>query len=338
MATDQDRLSFDLRRRSTATTFLESSVAALIFLIAFCGNSLICLLIYKKRNLRTIHNYYIASLAISDILLSLLVLPVGIGTAVAGEWLFGPELCQLQGFLTPCLAYVSILTISLTAVNRYFKIVRPRSFRRYFTPKNTARSIASAWLLAFVGPIPYVAQENSFIFHPGKLICAFDLVEVNILYTSLAGIGYFLVPATIIVFCYWSVFRVVKTNEERFAVPRPRRDFCIMRNEIRITKTLFIILLAFAACYVQVIVVELLGSVVGQFALPRQVYVFYFYMASISSAINPIIYGILNPSVHNELKKLCCKNGVRVEGSRKENARRKSLEMTAIPTALWTTW
>ena len=305
-ADEHQRLESDLLQRSSGIVFLESFVGALIFLVAFCGNFLICWIIYKKKHLRTIPNYYIVSLAISDILLSLLVLPAGISVALAGKWIFGNAICQFQGFVTPWFAYVSILTITLTAVNRYFKVVRPRKYRKYYTPRSTLLSIISAWVLACFGSVPYLAKGNEFIFHPGKLICAFDLRRVHIIYTSLAGTAYFVCPSVIIIFCYWKVFHAVSSHKKRFtrSVKNCNPEVNTNTAEINVTKTLFAIVLGFALCYVQVFVIELLGSFIGQFALPRQVYVLYFFMASISSAVNPVIYGILNPSFKTELKKL----------------------------------
>lgn len=57
------------------------NVPALIFgvlliIVIICGNVLVCLSVYKEKALKTTTNYFIVSLAVADLLLAVLVLPL----------------------------------------------------------------------------------------------------------------------------------------------------------------------------------------------------------------------------------------------------------------------
>lgn len=57
------------------------------------GNILVCLAICWERRLQNVTNYFLMSLAITDLMVAILVMPLGILTLVRGEWLFLISLC-----------------------------------------------------------------------------------------------------------------------------------------------------------------------------------------------------------------------------------------------------
>lgn len=59
----------------------EHNFPALIFgifliIVIICGNVLVCLSVYREKALKTTTNYFIVSLAVADLLLAVLVLPL----------------------------------------------------------------------------------------------------------------------------------------------------------------------------------------------------------------------------------------------------------------------
>ena len=128
----------------------------LTILMAVIGNSSVLLAVYRNRRLRTIPNYYIASLAISDILLPLLRAPYSVTVVIIGFWPFSHNACQVQGFVVIILACSSLLILTLTAINRFYRIVRTKHYRRIFTKRNTVIMIVLCCGLACMEPFPYL--------------------------------------------------------------------------------------------------------------------------------------------------------------------------------------
>lgn len=60
-------------------------VALVLVLCTAAGNVLVCLAIYLERRLQNVTNYFLMSLAITDLLVAILVMPLGILTLVRGE-------------------------------------------------------------------------------------------------------------------------------------------------------------------------------------------------------------------------------------------------------------
>lgn len=62
-------------------------IAIVLVVCTAAGNVLVCLAIYLERRLQNVTNYFLMSLAITDLLVAILVMPVGILTLVRGELL-----------------------------------------------------------------------------------------------------------------------------------------------------------------------------------------------------------------------------------------------------------
>ena len=175
MDSTEDQLAEMLREfksRGKAKVIVESGLYALIVLFLFVGNFLTLLVMMLNRRMRTIANMFVASLAVSDLLLGVfLAAPLGIPTLVTSHWQFNDTTCQFQGYLASALCSASIHTLVLMAVNRYYRIVKPTKYHHYFTKKKTLIMILVTWFYSICAPLIYVLLGNEMFFHPSKFSC-----------------------------------------------------------------------------------------------------------------------------------------------------------------------
>ena len=64
-------------------------------------------------------------------------MPLTSVTLIVGEWISGHLLCQIEAFVDIFVTYVSPATISLTALNRYVRIVKINRYNRLFFPRRS---------------------------------------------------------------------------------------------------------------------------------------------------------------------------------------------------------
>ena len=295
-------LARELLNRGLGLQILEVTLGIIMILIAFTGNLFVCLATYRNPKLRTIPNYYITTLAVNDTLLSVVVMLLSLVANIAGHWIIGGVLCQFQGFVGTVLGTVSLFTIALTAVNRYFKIVKTKSHPRLYTKKTALRSIAGIWALSSLVPVPYLSIGNRYIYHPGKHMCIFDLDNSNMYYALTTIICFFLVPFGVITFCYFQVFRTVRDHKQKMVSSRRGTEARFSGREVKLTRLLFAIFVGFLFSWIPFVVTDILGVVQGQFSLPRSTYAVYSLSIGLGSCINPIIYGFVNSDFRNEFK------------------------------------
>jgi hypothetical protein len=101
-------------------------IYAVILLTGLVGNVSTCVVIARNKHMHTATNYYLFSLAVSDLLL----LVSGLPQEMYYNWsrypyVFGEVFCVLQGFAAETSANATVLTITAFTVERYVAICHP---------------------------------------------------------------------------------------------------------------------------------------------------------------------------------------------------------------------
>lgn len=300
-------LASTMKTRSTTSYFIETSLYVIINLMALLGNVLVCLVFYRNPRLRSVTYLYILALAICDVAMATICMPLVWGVLLVGEWRYPVVVCEMHGFAVLFLAFMALQTIVLLAFNRYCRVVKPWLFRRVFTRQFVIFSLVLVMFTAafFLG-LPVVTSWGFFRFHSGKITCVLEFHQqiTDKIYTGILGLVFVVVPFAVITFCYTKVFFKVQKHRQQFSTIDARNKNTpstrLSVEEIRITKTLFAIVLAFTLCWVPVFVIEFTDSVTGNHSLPRRVYLLNAFLVSISAEINPVIYGVLNRTFRME--------------------------------------
>ena len=295
-----------LKSRSMAVRVTESFFMLLINFVSFTGNLLLGIAVIKNPNLRrTVPNMYIITLAVSDFLMSLLGIPFSVASLMAGKWPLNNFVCQLQGFWILLMCAVSLQTLAVTAVNRYFRIVRSRTlYQKLFNMKTTKVTIVILWIVAFFAPLPYVAAGHEFFFHTGKVFCAHDADSLSHGYGAYLVLVYVAIPLIIIITCYIRVFIAVRKHNHKFQVRRNQHDrptdSRLSVDEVNVTYVLLVVVIGFLTCWTPVMVIDMIDFINADWKLKRQVYVSYTCFGFASTSLNPVIYGIMNRSFRAE--------------------------------------
>ena len=80
---------WSLFRQSTTMVVVLTIAYFVVFILGIVNNSLVVSVVYRNRQMRTVTNYFIANLAIADILVCILVLPITLLSNVfQGEFAF----------------------------------------------------------------------------------------------------------------------------------------------------------------------------------------------------------------------------------------------------------
>ena len=72
-----------------------SVVVVFIMASIIIGNLLVIVAIFSEYTLQCVQNWFVASLAVSDLMLGILVMPFSLSQEVVGYWLFGGFWCQV---------------------------------------------------------------------------------------------------------------------------------------------------------------------------------------------------------------------------------------------------
>lgn len=293
---------------------LGSFAFALVILIAFVGNALTCLAVYYNQSLRTTLNLSIISLAVSDILMALFVMPLSLVSLIKGQWIFGHHMCSFQFISLFALAAISIETMAWAALSRYFRIVRPNTFKKYFTSKTCVAVLLLIWFITFcaVATVSTTGKGYVFKFNPHTSFCLIYVdTSAEVIVTNFIISAFGLIPAFIIFFSYFKIFRFIKQHNQAVAPTLHQANAAASGNsainaeDVRLTKVLFVVLMGFLGCWAPVFLLRAIIVISVKSAPPflkLSVTLFLF----TSSAVNPLIYGVMNKRFRQEFKKMLC--------------------------------
>ncbi len=300
-------LSVALATRTEALVWTETVLLAVINVVALFGNLLTCYAVYRNQRLRTLPNMFLVALGVSDILMSTCCMPFSVATLFHGQWLFGERFCRFHGFGVLTFATVSISSMGLIAVSRYFCVVKPEKYIVSFKKQRALTYMAIVWCLALAGSVPPLFFKNGgFELQPGKAMCLYSF-ESNIAYTVFLECVCIAAPLTVITSCYAKVFHTVSRSNRVFSHEHNHQQLRANVEEAKVTKTLAAVMVAFTCCWLPISIMDYIDAARGEQTLPRQAYLTYGFLVYLSSTINPFIYGSMNRQFRQEYKAILSK-------------------------------
>ena len=303
-------MSSELEDRSLSLVILEPAILIVMTTACLIGNVVTCIAVYSNERLRTSSNLYVITLAISDAINASTVMPLTIGVLITGRWPYGEALCNFHAFFTLFSVYVSPTTMGLTAFNRYVRIVKPGHYLRIFNARQSKIYVAAIWLIVsgYVF-IPKLAGWTDYGFIPGYAVCTIvhPREAMKIAHYCIVVVFFFLLPLGVATFSYYKIFTTV--NQHKINTNLAIKEECrISVREIHISKSLAIIVLAFALCWIPFWVVAMMQRFAPDTVVPRNVQLLCPFLLFFSSTINPFIYAGMNPSFRAEFRAiLLCK-------------------------------
>ena len=308
----------DLPPQSSNWLVFESTSLLLIVITAVSGNVFICLATARNPNLRTTTNLWVTALAVADLARSCITAPMTVGTLISGRWNYGTVGCVIQGFFTYFLTLVSLITMAFMAVNRYCRVVKPSLYLKIFTRRRSIALLSASWcFLALTVSLPVMIGWAEFSFYRGYAACVLKFhtpAMTNLFLTMDAGL--ILLPCMVVITgCYFKVSRAVRLHNLQVLSSLSHSKLISGTNieEIRVTKTLFLLVSTFAVCWIPAYTIAILcrGNLV---MISFQGTLTVTFLVGLNSACNPFIYGYMNRSFRVEFWKLipCKKAGNQV--------------------------
>ncbi|RLW04157.1 hypothetical protein DV515_00005958 [Chloebia gouldiae] len=248
---------------------LTGCLLGALVLSTLLGNALVCLAVLRFRHLRNkVTNWFVLSLAISDLCVALLVMPWKAVTEVAGgSWLFGSHFCDTWVAFDIMCSTASILHLCIISLDRYWAIASPFRYERRMTQRLACAMIAMAWALSIlISFIPvqlhwHIVKDSRDpgSWPPGTPRCD---VRLNRTYAITSSLISFYIPVAIMIITYTRIYRIAQAQIRRISTleraggqwPAPGKEptsslRSSLHKETRVLQTLSIIMGVFVCCW-----------------------------------------------------------------------------------------
>ena len=262
-----------------------------ISLIGVIGNLLICATLMGHR--RKSSEMFILNLAITDLLVCGVGIPLDIYQELHVIFPYGPVLCKIIWPSQTLFVLVSILTLTAMSLERYRAIITPLKPK----PKkqDILKSIAVIWLLGLAAVAPYI---NALTYQDEHCEEIWAKPRDPDYYTLFLFIIDYCIPLTIISYCYTRVgVKLYKSNLKFSASPRKSAlnsdaQRCRLKRNTRIIKVFSFAVVMFVICMLPGDIYWLYKSW-GRSEFPNEQHfnTFANILVYANSMINPFIFG-----------------------------------------------
>uniref|UniRef100_A0A4X2K917 Dopamine receptor D4 n=1 Tax=Vombatus ursinus TaxID=29139 RepID=A0A4X2K917_VOMUR len=193
----------------------------LLMATVLAGNALVCVSVAAERALQTPTNFFIVSLAVADLLLALLVLPLFVYSEYqGGVWALSTVLCDALMAMDVMLCTASIFNLCAISVDRFIAVSVPLNYSRQRLGRRQLVLIGTVWGLAFAVASPVLLGLNDV---PGRNPAVCQLESRNyVVYSSVCS---FFLPCPLMLILYCAMFRRLRTWEEARRA-KLRRSMC----------------------------------------------------------------------------------------------------------------
>ncbi|KXJ19653.1 galanin receptor type 1 [Exaiptasia diaphana] len=267
-------------------------ISAYVFVITigFGGNTLVLLVVKRKRSMHTTTNYLLANLSAADLLTLLWCIP-GLVTSYTlhPQGNLGDFLCKFvtMHHVAGITLLVSGITLTVLAVERYKALFYPLAVRLTLTRKNVKYPIVCIWLLSIAYVVPLFVGER---FNQKVKFCEIVWPGENQALASIIywGILAFITSVSfiIILFCYFNIIKGIYFTKTICSRGSTHSRDSEGSEKRKIVKLLLTVTLVFLVCFIPFCVMSVL-LLDARYALSYKLCYFLVYC---SSSLNPFIY------------------------------------------------
>lgn len=306
-------ISFPDLKHDIDIIVVYSVAYSLIFLFALLGNLTVIVVVVRHRWMHTKTNFFIVNLAVADLLVALVVMPINTMINIFLDWRYGAVLCKLTPFLQGISVCASVNTLAAIAIDRCLAICYPLSYR--ITWRTCKIIMCGIWTFSVVLMIPYLVVYNLELYnlHPDlTYICSptWPSTTFETIY-FLAGSLLFCysIPLVLITTCYCVIGYKVW---HRKAPGVYGSNGIIHRSKIKVVKMLVVVVVLFAASWFPLWVIQIKMRMdppsKDDFILYNYVIPICQWLGCANSSINPIVYSLFSRKIRTRIKTiLMCK-------------------------------
>ncbi|KAM3861167.1 5-hydroxytryptamine receptor 1E [Diretmus argenteus] len=196
-----------------AVTFPEKMVVVvvvlgLLTLLTALINGAVIAAICTNKKLHMPANYLICSLAVTDFLVAVLVMPISILYITMETWCLGRVVCELWLSIDMTCCTCSILHLCVIALDRYWAITKAIEYARKRSARRAAVMVGIVWVISVFISLPPLFWRQ----RPGGSIFMQCVIEHGHLgYTIYSTFGAFYIPMIIILILYYRIYNAAKT-------------------------------------------------------------------------------------------------------------------------------
>lgn len=283
------------------------SMEVLIALSSVIGNVMVVWAVRISRSLRDTTFCFIVSLALADIAVGLLVIPLAI--MISFDLTIHFYSCLFCSCILLGLTQSSIFALLAIAVDRYLRVKIPMSYKRVVTSRRAGLAVLLSWLMSIVvGFIPMGWNKLNQLIEDGclktdmQMTCRFENV-ISMNYMVYFNFFVWVLPPLLLMLgIYAEIFYTIHCQlNKKVNQSNPRRYF---DKELKLAKSLALVLFLFAVSWLPLHILNCITLFSPACKIPGYFMYIAIILSHANSTINPIVYAFHIKKFRNAFRKI----------------------------------
>uniref|UniRef100_A0A8C4RDP3 G-protein coupled receptors family 1 profile domain-containing protein n=1 Tax=Erpetoichthys calabaricus TaxID=27687 RepID=A0A8C4RDP3_ERPCA len=294
--------------RSTTTYLMLYFVLSTGIVLAVGGNLIVIISISHFKQLHTPTNILILSLAITDLLLGILLMPVFMVRTVESCWYFGETICLVFSFFDIALCTISVVHLIFVAIDRYHAVCYPLIYPAKITFSVAWSFVTISWAVPLIYTFLHFYFKGKIKKEEEYNVCPVDcMILFSTLWSFLDTLFTFFLPCTVMLCMYARVFLVARRHSKFIKCSRKKtscednKHLNSQRRDGKATKTLGIVMSVFILCWSPYCLYSVFSRYFNVFATPG-IEDALGWLAFFNSSFNPLIYALFYPWFQKSFK------------------------------------
>uniref|UniRef100_A0ACB8GB44 Muscarinic acetylcholine receptor M3 n=1 Tax=Sphaerodactylus townsendi TaxID=933632 RepID=A0ACB8GB44_9SAUR len=187
-------------------------------LVTIIGNILVIVAFKVNKQLKTVNNYFLLSLACADLIIGIISMNLFTTYIIMGYWTLGNLACDLWLCIDYVASNASVMNLLVISFDRYFSITRPLTYRAKRTTRRAGVMIGLAWVISFILWAPAILFWQYFV---GERTVQKDKCYIQFLSEPIitfgTAIAAFYLPVTIMSILYWRIYKETEKRTKELA-------------------------------------------------------------------------------------------------------------------------
>ena len=211
--TDQDARTLP---HATLEIVLICIVVTILAILTAGGNLLVIVAFRMDKTLQTVSNYFLLSLAVADLTIGVVSMPLYTLYLVVGHWPLGASMCDIWLALDYTMSNASVANLIIISFDRYLSVTRPLTYRVKRTPRRAGVMICTAWIISvllwtpWIFAWPYIEGQRNV----PDTECYIQFLKTNRYMSIFTATAAFYVPVFIMFAIYHRIYRTTRKRQK----------------------------------------------------------------------------------------------------------------------------
>nr|XP_046192357.1 adenosine receptor A1-like [Oncorhynchus gorbuscha] len=308
--------------QATGTMPVEALYMVMEVIIAVTsviGNVMVIWAVRINRSMRDTTFCFIVSLALADIAVGALVIPLAITINIGFEMHFYS--CLLVTCIVLVLTQSSILALLAIAIDRYLRVKIPMSYKHVVTRRRAGTAVVVCWMVAIVvGLTPmlgwnnqiksnqikfiYIALRTSADISKPIVMCKFEKVISMDYMVYFNFFGWVLPPLVLMLLIYAEIFYKIHHQLNKKVTESHVDRSHYYSKELKLAKSLALVLFLFAISWLPLNILNCITLFSPNGDKPTLLIYIAILLTHGNSAVNPIVYAFQIKKFQNAFRKI----------------------------------